>query len=632
MTRGYGEAIAYRQDFKGAAHSKIQLLSQNLINQIAAGEVIERPSSVIKELIENSIDAKASEIVVKVVDAGKSFISISDNGEGMDKEELELCVLSHATSKLSSENLFDIHTFGFRGEALPSIASVSRLSIVSANSSSMEAWMLSLEGARNLGLSPASRQQGTTIEVRDLFFATPARLKFLKSDASELDSCCEVFHRSALAFPHVSFQFFDGNKRKFYYEKTDDPQKRLRDVMGESFAENTFAIDAEKDGLRLHGMVGVPTFNKSSANYQYFFVNNRFVKDKNFAYALKSAYSGLVPNGRYAAAVLFLDMPYNEVDVNAHPAKVEIRFRESEKVRFFILSELKKALTSFGAMKVTTEIVDKLSVQKKPSVATLHEISYRAAAPKRFDSSMIKEETSSRDKFFAPPVNKTPEEPIVFDNPSNKSTIGETYNVNGSFSSLENELEKKSLLGNAICQISNTYIVAENGDSLVIVDQHAAAERITLEKLKNNLSLDSQTLLLPEICPMKESQIEQLEKNAELLLKFGIHCEKMTDDLVQITAIPAILGSCDAKSLLSDVAEELTTFGDAYSMEEKIHHILSTISCHGSLRAGKKLSIFEMNSLLRQMEKTENVAQCCHGRPSYTILSIDNLKKFFERC
>ncbi|MDR1236305.1 MAG: DNA mismatch repair endonuclease MutL [Holosporaceae bacterium] len=611
MAHTYGESVAREQDFESFGSCKIRLLSQNLINQIAAGEVIERPASVIKELMENSVDAGADEIIAKVVSAGKSFISVSDNGSGMDKESLELCVLSHATSKLSSENLFDIHTFGFRGEALPSIASISRVSITSANDSSGEAWTLNLEGSQNLGLTPTRRSRGTLIEVRDLFFATPARLKFLKSDAAELDNCCEVFFRTALSFPGVTFQFFDGDRRKFFYEKTDDPQKRVKDVMGESFIENTFAVDAKNGNFRLRGFTGVPTFNKSSAGYQYFFVNNRFVKDKIFAGALKFAYSGLVPPGRYAAAVLFLDMPHDEVDVNAHPAKVEIRFRESEKVRFFILSELKKALTSFGAMRVSTEVINNFStIKTHPTVSQEYK-----SAPKSFNFVAPKKaEIENRDRFFSQPRD-----------------VPQTIKAEVKPETPEEPREKFIELGNAVCQLGETYIIAENGDNLVIVDQHAAAERITLEKLKDNLSPDSQTLLLPEICSLKGSQVELLEKNAEFLLKFGVHYEKIAEDLVQVTALPAILGSCDAKSLLNDVAEELTAFGEAHSPEEKIHRILSTMSCHGSLRAGKKLSLQEMNSLLRRMEETRNIAQCCHGRPSYVTLSINNLGKFFER-
>ncbi len=594
----------------------IRLLSQNLINQIAAGEVVERPSSVVKELMENAIDAGATDVVVKVTDAGKSSIIISDNGCGMDEQSLEMCVLSHATSKLSSDNLFDIHTFGFRGEALPSIASIARVSIATCDGS--DAWNLQLEGGKVTDLAPCSRKQGTTIEVRDLFFATPARLKFLKSDATESENCFAMFNRIALAFPQVTFSFYDADKCKARYEKTDDIKTRVNDVFGNQFAENLFAITAQSGDLKLRGFVGVPTFNKASANYQYFFVNNRCVKDKFFASALKSAYSGLVPQGRYAAAVVYLDMPYNAVDVNAHPAKTEIRFKDADKVRYFIMSELKKALSSFGALKPTTEAVNSF----RP-IETARATPY--VTPPR-----VKKDVFQEYKFFLPKDNvekantgnrfaqATPAVPPIA---TSQVTIPET----------EAQTDGTEIhLGDALYQINNTYIVSATAENLFITDQHAAAERITLEKLKNNV-LDSQALLLPEVCTFSKSQVELLEANSELLLKFGIHFEKLAPDLVNVTAIPAILGSCEVNALITDIVDELESFGDAYTISDKINHIVSTISCHGSLRAGKSLSIEEMNSLLRQMENTSNIAQCCHGRPSYVSFSIKDLNKFFER-
>jgi DNA mismatch repair protein MutL len=589
----------------------IKLLSQNLINQIAAGEVIERPASVIKELLENSIDAKATEIEVTIMDAGKSFISVSDNGEGMDRESLELCTLSHATSKLSSENLFDIYTLGFRGEALPSIASISRLSITSATAESEKAWSLKLEGGQNLGLSPAIRKNGTTIEVRDLFFATPARLKFLKSNDAETDNCRSVFDRIAMAFSKTFFKFIDSNKEKTY-KKTDDLQTRIKEVLGDSFMENTFEVNASKDGLQLRGFIGVPTFNKASANHQYFFVNNRFVKDKIFASALKFVYAGLVPQGRYPVAILYMDIPSNQVDVNAHPAKTEVRFRDAEKVRLFISFELKKSLDSFGARRSTAGMFENYRTKQ------LHGYTHKA------QGEFKNKEALEEEKFdqFVMPKGK-------FQKPELNQTKCENFDIPQSSSA--NPTRENICLGEAVCQINRAYIIASDEDNLIIVDQHAAAERITLESLKDNLSLDSQVLLLPEICPMTVSQVELLENHKKLMLKFGIFCEKLADDLVVVNSLPAILETCDAKSLIYDVVDELLSFSETFSLDEKIHRILSTISCHGSLRAGKKLSIFEMNSLLRRMEKSKNIAQCCHGRPSYIALSIKNLNKLFER-
>ena len=610
----------------------IRLLSQHLINQIAAGEVIERPSSAIKELMENSIDAAATEVSVQIIDAGKSFISVSDNGTGMDKASLEMCVLSHATSKLSSGNLFSIQTHGFRGEALPSIASVSRMSVSSAQHAS-EGWRILLEGGDNRGTSPISRGQGTTIEVRDLFFATPARLKFLKSDSYESDSCLSVFNRIALAFKDVSLKFTDGNREKANYRRSDSLHDRLQDVFGESFMKNVFDINAEHENLKLYGYIGAPTFNKPSTSHQYFFVNKRFVKDKIFATALRAAYSGLSPQGRYPVAVLFLDIPYDEVDVNAHPAKTEIRFRETQKVRNFIVSELKKALLSFGvALPAHDDILDKF-IDKQEFSQKSTEIEYGRAA--------IEQSTLQYSKKIPQPKNyeayrdnlgsfftQTQKKDIRLEENKNVQVQQDEIHLQ-----LDPNLEQdtSTSLGNAISQISNTYIVAISGDTLVIVDQHAAAERILLEALKSNPKLDSQNLLVPEVCNLLESEVELLKNNSELLEKLGIHMDFLSKDLVSINSLAAILEISDAKAIITDIIDELSMFGSIYSLDEKIHSILSSISCHSSIRAGKKLSVAEMNHLLRLMECTENISQCCHGRPSFMRFSIKALNKLFNR-
>ncbi|MDR1362255.1 MAG: DNA mismatch repair endonuclease MutL [Holosporaceae bacterium] len=607
----------------------IKLLSQNLINQIAAGEVIERPSSVIKELVENSIDAGAGEISVSIIDAGKSFIAIEDDGVGMDKNALELCLMSHATSKLDAENLFDIQTFGFRGEALPSIASISRVCITSAQENS--AWCIETAGSgAEVALSPSTRKKGSLVEVRDLFFATPARLKFLKSDSREADYCREVFQRTALAFRKVSLRFREADVEKYHYEATDDLQKRVCDVFGENFVENLFPLKAEKDGMRLHGFIGVPTFNKASSHHQYFFVNNRYVKDKVFASALKSAYAGLTPPGRYPVAIVFLEIPHNEVDVNAHPAKTEIRFRDAEKVRYFMVSSLKKALSSFGAgQQPTTELINNFFAKKE----------FAANAGAAVANTMtLSGAARSVEKNIIPPPGKSQEPRAREIFLANYTEAASTSHESGpaplcnlATAEAQEYSAEKINLGNALFQLGNTYIVAENGHHLIVVDQHAAAERITLEKLKKTPTLDSQNLLMPDLCSLTKSQVELLQKNTEILLRCGIYFEKLAEDLVVLNSIPALLETCDTKSLMTDMADELSAFGDIYDIERKINAIFSVISCHGSLRAGKKLTIHEMNSLLRQMEDTENIAQCCHGRPSYVIITLEKLHKFFER-
>ena len=639
----------------------IKILSQNLINQIAAGEVIERPASVIKELVENAIDAGATEVEIRLEDAGKSLISVSDNGCCMDRDSLKLCILSHATSKLSDENLFNIHTFGFRGEALPSMVSIARVSIISSDNDDGEAWRLNTEGKGSLDLEPDSRMKGTTVTVRDLFYATPARLKFLKSDNSENEACRQTLKRMALSFRNVSFSLYDNDKKKLLYEATDNLLQRIKDIFGEEFAENLFEVKIEKGKYSLYGVVGVPTFNKPSSNYQYFFVNNRFVKDRIFALALKSAYSGVIHPGRFPVAILFLDMPYDEVDVNAHPAKTEIRFKEGEMVRGFLVSALKKLIAAYGSSRPSTEIVNdmfnpKSKTESNDSNVGLSETSLNASAINLRDSETaptwnviqqgISKNQGVAEKCFSNYENKQKlYNSGIFALQKNRSLPKQNispqqqmpeFNVTESslpeiFEKAEKNSEDKVRFGMALYQIANTYIVAANDDSLILIDQHAVAERITLEKLKKNTKLESQDLLLPEVCPLSEAQVELLEKNSDLIAKFGIVYEKLSSDVIIVNALPAILGSCEAKPLINDVADELEQMGDVYSLEKKIHLILSTISCHGSLRAGRKLSIDEMNSLLRQMESTENIAQCCHGRPSFVVLTTKNLNKFFER-
>jgi DNA mismatch repair protein MutL len=461
---------------------------------------------------------------------------------------------------------------------------------------------------------------------------------------------------------------YDKGKKKFTYETTNDLKQRIKNIFGETFSENLFEVKIERGKYSLYGFIGVPTFNKPSSNYQYFFVNNRFVKDKIFALALRSAYSGLIPSGRYPVAILFLDMPHDEVDVNAHPAKTEIRFKEVEMVRGFLISSLKKLITAFGASRPSTEVVNDVFQTKdseksigsqinqsfkvdNSNLSTLRDVhqtpiwtSSRETIPQSFQNYENKQKLYNSG-IFAPQKSSSSLK-LDSDNISPKSSFKnqkfeENY-VESNAKSEQNILPRiseqfsknsdgKINLGTALYQIANTYIVAATEDALILVDQHAVAERITLEKLKKSTKLDSQDLLLPEMCPLSEAKVELFEKNSELISKFGIVYEKMSPDMIIVKALPSILGSCEAKPLINDIADELENMGDIYSLDERIHLILSTISCHGSLRAGRKLSIEEMNALLRQMESTENIAQCCHGRPSYVMLTTKNLNKFFER-
>lgn len=632
---------------------EIKLLSQNLINQIAAGEVVERPASVIKEIMENAVDAGASFVDVKIVQAGKSLISVSDDGCGMDLESLKMCLQRHATSKLSSENLFDIHTFGFRGEALPSIASIARVSISSAVESSDEAWTINTEGGSEPSITPCSQEKGTLVEVRDLFFATPARLKFLKSDTTESNYCYEIFNHIALAFPHISFRLTEDNREKFFYRAATDIKQRWQDVFGESFAKNTIPIETQKGEMHLRGAIGVPTFNRTSTALQCFFINQRFVKDKNIAWAIKSAYAGLVPQGRYAVALLYLDIPHDEVDVNAHPAKTEVRFKYMEQVKDFITTELRKILSSFGASYPVS--VDNFGGFNKSS-------SWRGSngSAERNESFDVNEESKflsagvfeKKDRNYNQKANEYNPTSGTFsdsdkiysfpqaDSPKSGNLVSTNYielRENQNNLALNYELEENTFvesgkisLGQALYQIDNTYIVAATEQSLIVVDQHAAAERITLEHIKTN-TLKVQELLLEEIYDITPHQIELLENNKELLQKLGVNYTQLTKEKIMVNSLPVVLKDCSVKNLISDILDELAEFGETYSIDQQINHILSTISCHISLRAGKKLDLEEMNSLLRQMENTPNIAQCCHGRPSYIVFFKKDLNKFFER-
>lgn len=604
----------------------IRVLPQHLINQIAAGEVVERPSSVIKELMENALDAKATSIEVKIVDAGKSLISVSDDGCGMDAETIKLCILSHATSKLESDDLLDINTFGFRGEALPSITSISRVNIVSSQNGEV-AWQLHVEGNSDPVLSPASRRQGTTVEVRDLFFATPARLKFLKSDATESDSCYSIFNRVALANPHVEFKLVENGREKFRYKRCESFGERIDEVLGEDFSRNTLPVDVRCGAFHLHGVIGVPTFNKATSSQQIFFVNGRFVRDKLLSVALKAAYANLVPKGRHAVAVLHLDLPNYEVDVNAHPAKIEVRFRHSDQVRHFIIRELKDALTSSVASCAVVGEAFSAPIQNMNSYSP-NDFTYKTVKSK-LNSFPVK----SRSESNIIPLPKSPittyrnideTDALPVSNPNFVSEQSKFFQTT--------EDSEKLNMGQALYQIDKAYIVSVTDDSLIIVDQHAAAERITLEQLKTKQPLESQMLLIPEPYHLTAMQMELIKKHEEFLMSLGIKFEQLSADTICIYSIPAILDKCEVHEIIGDILNELEQWGESYTLDQKIHGVLSTMACHGSLRAGKQLSMQEMNSLLRTMENTINIAQCCHGRPAYVRLYRRDLNKIFERC
>ncbi len=591
----------------------IRLLPPNLVNQIAAGEVVERVASVVKELAENAIDAGATRISVHLEQGGKTRISVTDDGIGMTREELALAVERHATSKLPDEDLFAIRHFGFRGEALPSIGSVSRLHISSRARGSDDAWAIRIEGGTKSGLTPASLPSGTCVEVRDLFYATPARLKFLKSDRSETTYALEAVTRLAMAQPAISFSFIADGKTLL---KTDAAQsdlldsrlKRLDTILGHEFAGNALPLDATREGFRLNGYIGLPTYNRATSTAQYLFVNNRPVRDRMLLGVVRAAYQDFIGHDRHPVVALFLEAPNAEVDVNVHPAKAEVRFRDQATIRGLIIGTIRQALADAGHRASTTVSSSALRAFE-PAVATGH-YSYPQT---EYAGMNVREHTIGPAPFlpptFIPPSARPAELP-------------------------HNEDYAAYPLGAARAQLHGTYILAETHEGMVIVDQHAAHERLVYERMKAEASANGvarQQLLIPEIITLSPSACASILERAQELQALGLMVEAFGASTVIVREIPAILGDTDVQRLVRDLADELASFGEMLSLKGKLEHICGTMACHGSVRAGRILSIPEMNGLLRQMEATPHSGQCNHGRPTYISLKKGDIERLFGR-
>ena len=611
----------------------IRILPSTLVNQIAAGEVIERPASVVKELVENAIDAGATSIEVTLVDGGKGLIAVVDNGKGMDKDELALAVERHATSKLPDDDLFHICFLGFRGEALPSIASVARLSIISRAKEAENAWKIEVSGGEKSEVMPAAYPKGTRIEVRDLFYATPARLKFLKSSQSETGLCVDMLNRIAMANPHISFYLRADDKKKISLnacqgELFDARLNRLSEVMGREFADNSLLIDAEKDGLKISGFVSLPTLNKANSLSQYLFVNNRPVRDKLLLGALKGAYQDVLASNRYPMCALFFDINPAYVDVNVHPAKAEVRFYDNALVRGLLVSAVRYALSQ-GAERSAGEIpVDSLICEANPLP---HEILPQSGV---FETSSLQEKPRPVNFYQSLMPKSASRRQVVL------PELERAYSVKVEVPSETQNAEPSSdghvgYLGLAKAQVADTYIISQTEDSLIIVDQHAAHERIVMEKLKQSLMneehIATQILLIPEIVDLSLSDKTRILEAAEELKELGLVVEEFGSTAVIVREIPALLKNADVKKMIADLAEEMAEWGKEYSLTQKMHLACATIACHGSVRAGRRLNIDEMNHLLREMEHTEHSGQCNHGRPTYVELKLKNIEKLFER-
>ena len=586
----------------------IRRLPESLVNRIAAGEVVERPAAAVKELVENALDAKATKIDIVLREGGQALIVVTDDGCGMAKDDLLLALERHATSKLPDEDLWNIHSFGFRGEALPSIASVSRLSLISRLRGAKDAWQVDVEAGQAMVPHPAALAEGTRIEVRDLFYATPARLKFLKTPRTESDYAREVVERLALANPSIDFTFQDEDKKPLHYARSPDPKNRVGDVMGDDFIENAAAIDIERDGIKITGYASFPTLHAATARGQHLFVNKRGVRDKVLLSALRAAYGNLLPSGRYPLAVLFIDVPPQEVDVNVHPAKTEVRFRDASRVRGLMISGIRQAME--GAAQFTTSTL----------------------APQAFQMLQPEGNEGFADVSFAEGHGFSPHASSQRTySPMCGSSLPQARRAEAA---ADVDISSVGRLGAAVAQIHGAFIVAQTEDGVVIVDQHAAHERIVFENMKQALGehkVKRQILLVPEVVEMDEPSARRVLSNADQLAEIGLVVEMFGGGAVLVREIPALLGNTDVGAMLRDMADEVAEFDDSRALSDKLEKICATMACHGSVRAGRKLTIDEMNALLRQMESTPNSGQCNHGRPTYVELKKAELDKLFER-
>ncbi|MGB0906627.1 MAG: DNA mismatch repair endonuclease MutL [Maricaulaceae bacterium] len=617
----------------------IRRLPTETVNRIAAGEVVERPASVIKELAENAIDAGAENIDIRFEDGGRTFISITDDGKGMNREELSLAIERHATSKLSPNDvgewdLLNIGTMGFRGEALPSIGSIARLSITSQILGDGSAWQIEVEGGAITPPKPAPRWglSGTRVEVRDLFYATPARLKFIKSERSESLAVSDIVKRLAMANPSVGFSLGSGARTTFKVARQSDDEAgrlaRLAAVLGADFGDNALAIDAEREGIRLTGFAGLPTYSRGNAQRQYLFVNGRPVRDKLLNGAVRGAYQDFLARDRHPVVALYVDLPKTFVDVNVHPAKTEVRFRDPGMVRGLIVSALRHALARAGHRASTTVSDFALGrIQAGQSGGLPLQGNYAprqggyAPAPYRNDAHM-----QPLVDGFSAHVEET-QAPFA---PQGGGGYG-SYDQGQSQPQIDPTTYP---LGAARAQVHETYIVAQTSDGIVIVDQHAAHERLVYERMKDAMAgkgVERQALLIPDIVDLGESDAARVLSRAEELAEMGLLIEPFGAGAVAVRETPSLLGEMDVQGLLRNLADDLAEYDEALSLKEKFEHVCGTMACHGSVRAGRRLMGAEMNALLRQMEATPHSGQCNHGRPTYVELKLADIERLFGR-
>ena len=615
--------------------TNIRRLPNTLVNQIAAGEVIERPASVVKELVENAVDAGANDIEVTLEQGGISLIRVSDNGRGMGADDLRLCVERHATSKLPDDDLLAIHFMGFRGEALPSIGSVSRLTIASKARNAADAFSISVEGGEVSDIMPAALNSGTRVEVRDLFYAVPARLKFLKSARSELNNAVDIIERLAMAHPDIRFRLsHDGRSLRDFPAITRDwfsaAPERLEKVIGSGFAANTVAVDATRENIRIAGFAGLPTYHRSTSQWQYLFVNRRPVRDRLLLGVIRAAYQDVLARDRHPVVALFLEVPESLVDVNVHPAKAEVRFADAQLVRGLILHGLREALGTHSQRASTTVSEQALGAFRPEFRVQNSEFSgQQVPLPRTYYGSDNRPSATTMQTLQAPIASLWKgAEPLPqhhIQPPDPEYPLGTRHQAlcTPSFP-----------LGAAVAQLHEIYIVAQTAEGLVIVDQHAAHERLVYEAFKTNMSRDGvprQILLIPETVELSEAQAARVLSRAADWAMLGLMIEPFGDRTVLVREVPSLLGEMDIAGLIRDLADELSFYHDGLSLNEKLEAVLSTMACHGSVRSGRRLNLAEMNALLRQMEATPFSGQCNHGRPTYISLKKSDIEKFFHR-
>lgn len=613
----------------------IRQLPETMINQIAAGEVIERPASVVKELVENALDAGAARVEIATAGGGLNLIRVGDDGSGIPQDELELAISRHCTSKLSTD-IHDIRSLGFRGEALPSIGSVSRLTIRSRTAKADAAAEISIEGGNVSSVRPAAANRGTSVEVRDLFFATPARLKFMKGERAEATAISDVIKRIAIAFPAVRFTLSGPDRTTLELPATDDTPEgslaRTAQVMGAEFPQNSIPLDAMREGVRLTGHVSIPSYSRANALQQYAYVNGRPVRDKLIASAIRGAYADVLARDRHAVTVLFLTLDPATVDVNVHPAKADVRFRDPGLVRGLIVGAIREALAKAGLRSATSGASAMMGAFRPGAAAYGHP--GPANGHRSFNPGFRASATAGYDAARSP---YRPLETAGF-----AETAQASFDTGSSTASVDAragladipEALLQAHLGAARAQVHENYIVAQTADSLVIVDQHAAHERLVYEALKNAIhsrALPAQMLLLPEIVDLPEDDATRLAAHAETLRQFGLGIERFGPGAIAVRETPAMLGETDVAKLVRDLADEIADNDTTETLKSRLDMIAATMACHGSVRSGRRLLPEEMNALLRQMEATPGSGTCNHGRPTYIELKLADIERLFGR-